>query len=333
MTQLSPGQLPSRQLGALRVSALGLGCMGMSEFYGSTDEAENIRTLDRALELGVTFYDTADMYGPFTNEELLGRWLAGKREQVVLATKFGIQRDPASQTRGISGKPEYVQQAAEASLKRLNTDHIDLYYLHRVDPTTPIEDTVGAMAGLVQQGKVRFIGLSEVSADTLRRAHAVHPITAVQSEYSLWTRDPEQNGVLDVCRELGIGFVPYSPLGRGFLTGQIQTPDDFAPDDFRRHSPRFQGEHFQKNLDLVRHVERLAAQKGCTPSQLALAWVLAQGQDLVPIPGTKRVKYLEENLGAVDVHLSADDLAAIDAVFPVGAASGERYADMGSVNR
>ncbi|MDB5046389.1 MAG: aldo/keto reductase [Deinococcus sp.] len=333
MTQLPSTSLPVRQLGSLRVSALGLGCMGMSEFYGDADEAENIRTLDRALELGVTFYDTADMYGPYTNEELLGRWLAGKRERVVLATKFGIQRNPANQMRGISGKPEYVQQAAEASLKRLNTDHIDLYYLHRVDPTTPIEDTVGAMASLVQQGKVRSLGLSEVSADTLRRAHAVHPITAVQSEYSLWTRDPEQNGVLEVCRELGIGFVPYSPLGRGFLTGQIQTPDDFASDDFRRHSPRFQGEHFQKNLDLVRQVEQLAAQKGCTPSQLALAWVLAQGQDLVPIPGTKRVKYLEENLGAVDVHLSADDLAAIDAVFPVGAASGERYADMGSVNR
>ncbi|THF69648.1 aldo/keto reductase [Deinococcus sp. Arct2-2] len=326
-------QLPTRQLGSLRVSALGLGCMGMSEFYGYADDAENIRTLDRALELGVTFFETADMYGPYTNEELLGRWLAGKRERVVLATKFGIQRDPATQTRGISGRPEYVQHAAEASLKRLNTDYIDLYYLHRVDPNMPIEDTVGAMASLVQQGKVRCIGLSEASADTLRRAHAVHPITAVQSEYSLWTRDPEQNGVLDVCRELGIGFVPYSPLGRGFLTGQLQTPDDFAPDDFRRHSPRFQGEHFQKNLDLVRHVERLAAQKGCTPSQLALAWVLAQGQDLVPIPGTKRVKYLEDNLGAVDVHLSADDLAAIDAVFPVGAASGERYADMGSVNR
>ncbi|UQN06169.1 aldo/keto reductase [Deinococcus sp. QL22] len=315
------------------MSALGLGCMGMSEFYGDADETENIRTLDRALELGVTFYDTADMYGPYTNEELLGRWLAGKRERVVLATKFGIQRGPDNRMRSISGKPEYVQQAAEASLKRLNIDHIDLYYLHRVDPTTPIEDTVGAMASLVQQGKVRYLGLSEVSADTLRRAHAVHPITAVQSEYSLWTRDPEQNGVLDVCRELGVGFVPYSPLGRGFLTGQIQTPDDFAPDDFRRYSPRFQGEHFQKNLDLVRQVEQLAAQKGCTPSQLALAWVLAQGQDIVPIPGTKRVKYLEDNLGAVDVQLSADDLAAIDTVFPVGAASGERYADMGSVNR
>lgn len=309
--------------------------MGMSEFYGEADDEGNLRTLDRALDLGVTFYDTADMYGLGRNEELLGRWLAGKRDRVVLATKFGIVRDESdARVRGLNGRPEYVRGAAEASLRRLKTGHIDLYYLHRVDPDTPIEETVGAMSELVQQGKVRFLGLSEASAETLRRANAVHPITAVQSEYSLWTRDPEgPGGVLETCRELGVGFVPYSPLGRGFLTGQIKTPDDFAPDDYRRHSPRFQGENFRKNLDLVREVERLAAGKGCTPSQFALAWVLAQGEDLVPIPGTKRVKYLEENLGALEVQLTPDDLARLDAIFPPGAASGERYADMSSVGR
>ncbi|GHF28849.1 aryl-alcohol dehydrogenase-like predicted oxidoreductase [Deinococcus metalli] len=325
--------LPTRRLRDLTVSALGLGCMGMSAFYGPRDQDENLRTLDRALDLGVTFYDTADMYGPHTNEELLGGWLQGKRDRVVLATKFGIVFDPSAPGgRRIDGTPGYVKRAVEASLGRLKTDHVDLYYLHRVDPATPIEDTVGAMAELVQAGVVRAIGLSEVSADTLRRAHAVHPITAVQSEYSLWTRDPEDD-VLQTCRDLGIGFVPYSPLGRGFLTGQITSPEDFAPDDFRRHNPRFQGEAFQKNLDLVRQVETIAAEKGCTPGQLALAWVLAQGDDLVPIPGTKRVAYLEENVGALDVHLDADDLARIDAAFPRGAATGDRYPDMSAVNR
>ncbi|MFC4425891.1 aldo/keto reductase [Deinococcus navajonensis] len=326
-------ELPARSLRDLRVSALGLGCMGMSDFYGAHSEAENLATLDRALALGVTFYDTADMYGPFTNEELLGRWLRGKRDQVVLATKFGIVRDPTNPAvRGLNGRPEYVRQAIEGSLLRLKTDHVDLYYLHRVDPQTPIEETVGAMAELVQEGKVRALGLSEVSPETLRRANAVHPITAVQSEYSLWTRDPE-TGVLETCRELGVGFVPYSPLGRGFLTGQIKSPEDLEEGDFRRHNPRFQGENFARNLELVREVERMAAEKGCSPSQLALAWVLAQGPDLVPIPGTKRVKYLEDNLGALDVVLNADDLARMDAVFPHRAAAGERYPDMRTVNR
>ena len=330
---LSP--LPQRRLRNLPVSALGLGCMGMSAFYGATDETENMATLDRAHERGVTFYDTADMYGPHLNEELLGRWLRGKRDQVVLATKFGIVFDPANpMQRGINGRPEYVRQAIEGSLRRLGTDYVDLYYLHRVDPDTPIEDTVGAMAELVKEGKVRAIGLSEVSPDTLRRANAVHPVTAVQSEYSLWTRDPE-DGILAACRDLGVGFVPYSPLGRGFLTGQIRSPDDFADDDFRKQNPRFQGEHFQKNLDLVREVQAIAAEKGCTASQLALAWVLAQGDDVVPIPGTRRVKYLEENLGALQVHLTEADLARMDAAFPRGAAAGDRYpgSAMSSLNR
>ncbi|MFT2719494.1 aldo/keto reductase [Deinococcus sp. A31D244] len=325
--------LPTRGLRDLTVSALGLGCMGMSAFYGPRDQDENRRTLDRALDLGVTFYDTADMYGPHTNEELLGGWLRGKRDRVVLATKFGIQADTdAPGGRRINGTPAYVRQAVQDSLKRLNTSHIDLYYLHRVDPNTPIEDTVGAMAELVQEGLVGAIGLSEVSPDTLRRANAVHPITALQSEYSLWTRDPE-NGVLAACRELGVGFVPYSPLGRGFLTGQIRTPDDFAPDDFRRHNPRFQGDAFRQNLDLVTQVQAIAAEKGCTPAQLALAWVLAQGQDLAPIPGTRRVSALEENLGALNVTLTLEDLKRIDAVFPQGAAAGDRYPDMSAVNR
>lgn len=336
--------LPARQLRDLTVSALGLGCMGMSEFYGDTDEAESLRTLNRALDLGVTFYDTADIYGPHTNEELLGRWLKGKRDRVVLATKFGIVREPGyPMQRSLSGRPEYVRQSIEASLRRLKTDHVDLYYLHRPDPQTPIEDTVGAMGELVERGLVRFLGLSEVDAATLRRADATHPITALQSEYSLWTRDPENaphpeddqpgESVLAACRALGVGLVPYSPLGRGFLTGQLKSPEDFGPDDFRSTSPRFQGENFQKNLDLVAEVQGLAEEKGCTPAQLALAWVLAQGKDIVPIPGTKRVKYLEENLGALDVTLTPDDLARIDAAFPPGVATGARYGQIQAVKR
>ena len=328
--------MQTRTLGraGLEVSALGLGCMGMSDFYGQPDDSESTRTLHRALELGVTFFDTADMYGPFKNEELLGQAFRGRRQQVVLATKFGIERDlndPAR--RGINGRPEYVRSACEASLRRLGTDHIDLYYQHRVDPNTPIEDTVGAMSRLVEEGKVRFLGLSEAAPATLRRAVAVHPIAALQSEYSLWSRDPEDE-ILPTCRELGVGFVPYSPLGRGFLTGQITAFDDLAPDDYRRHTPRFQGENFQKNLDLVVRINGLARQKRCTPGQLALAWVLAQAEDIVPIPGTKRVSYLEENLGALEVNLSAAELRELDEIAPKGAAAGQRYpaAMMGSVN-
>lgn len=320
------------------VSALGLGCMGMSAFYGpdQRDDAASIRVIHRALDLGVSLLDTSDMYGPHTNEVLVGKAIAGRRDQVFLATKFGIKLDPADPSvRGVDGRPEYVQAACEASLKRLGVDHIDLYYQHRVDPNVPIEDTVGAMARLVEQGKVRFLGLSEAAPDTIRRAHAVHPVTALQTEYSLWTRDPESNGVLATVREYDIGFVPYSPLGRGFLTGAIRTPDDFAADDYRRRSPRFQGENFARNLALVEQVEALAAAKGCTPGQLALAWVLAQGEDLVPIPGTKRIDRLEENLGALDVVLDSADLEAIDAAFPPDAAAGTRYPEamMGSVNR
>jgi aryl-alcohol dehydrogenase-like predicted oxidoreductase len=329
--------MEKRQLGSsgLTVSALGLGCMGMSEFYAGRDDQESMATLERALELGVTFFDTADMYGPYTNEELVGRFLQGKRDRVVIATKFGIVRDTSNpQVRGVSGRPDYVRSSCEGSLRRLGVKTIDLYYLHRVDPDTPIEETVGAMAKLVEEGKVRFLGLSEAGPDTLRRASSVHPITALQTEYSLWSRDPEDE-ILATCRELGIGFVAYSPLGRGFLTGQLKTFEDLAPDDYRRHSPRFQGENFQKNLDLVRHIGEIAAAKGCTPAQLALAWVLAQGEDIVPIPGTKRRKYLEDNVGAVDVKLTPEDLKRIDEVAPKGAAAGTRYPEamMASVNR
>jgi len=321
--------MESRILGrGLEVSALGLGCMSMSEFYGQSDEAESLATLERAFELGITFLDTADMYGVGRNEELVSKALKGRRERVVVATKFGILRGKDGSRLGISGKPQYVRSACDASLARLGVETIDLYYQHRVDPATPIEDTVEAMADLVKAGKVRHLGLSEASVATIRRAHAVHPITALQTEYSLWSRDPEDE-VLPTCRELGIGFVPYSPLGRGFLTGQIKRFEDLAEDDFRRFNPRFQGENFRRNLDLVRRVEALAAEKRCTPSQLALAWVLAQGKDIVPIPGTTRRKHLEENVGALSVELTARDLAAIDEVAPKGAAAGERYAPDG----
>lgn len=321
-----------RKLGQLEVSALGLGCMGMSDFYGQADENDAIKVIHKALEMGVTLLDTADMYGPFTNEKLVGKAIADRRDQVVLATKFGNERAEDGTFLGVNGRPEYVRSACEASLKRLGVDHIDLYYQHRVDPHVPIEDTWGAMADLVKEGKVRYLGISEAAPATIRKAHAVHPITALQTEYSLWSREPEDE-LLATVRDLGVGFVAYSPLGRGFLTGQFKKPEDIPEGDFRRDNPRFQGDNFYKNLNLVTEVSQLAQEKGCTPSQLALAWVLAQGDDIVPIPGTKKLHYLEENLAAINVQLSPKDLEAINAIMPAGAAQGDRYASMSTVNK
>ncbi|MBK5307083.1 MAG: aldo/keto reductase [Frankiaceae bacterium] len=324
----------TRTLGqGLVVSAQGLGCMGMSEFYGEGDEAESLATIGRALDLGVTLLDTADMYGPFTNEKLVGRAIASRRDEVVVATKFGVERREDGSRGGINGSPDYVRAACDASLQRLGVDVIDLYYQHRVDVGVPVEETWGALSELVAAGKVRHLGISEAAPDTIRKAHATHPVTALQTEWSLWTRDPEENGVLATVRELGIGFVAYSPLGRGFLSGSIRSIDDLEPNDFRRHNPRFQGENFAKNLELVDKVNELAAVKGATASQVALAWLLSQGDDVVPIPGTKRVRYLEENAAADDIRLTEDELRAIDDAFPVGATAGERYPDMSSINR
>jgi len=318
--------MKKRKLGTqgLEVSALGLGCMGMSEFYGQRDDAESVATIHRALELGVTFLDTADMYGPYINEELVGKAIQNKRQQVIIATKFGIVRTGDPTARSINGRPEYVKSSCEGSLKRLGIDTIDLYYQHRVDPKVPIEETVGAMAQLVKEGKVRYLGLSEASSETIQKAHAVHPITALQTEYSLWSRDPEDD-VLETCRNLGIGFVAYSPLGRGFLTGQFKKFEDIPEGDYRRNSPRFQGDNFQKNIDLVKQMESMAQEKNCSPAQLALAWVLAQGEDIVPIPGTKRRKYLEENVAALQVTLTSAELEKINSIAPKGIAAGARY--------
>ena len=323
-----------RTLGSdgLEVSALGLGCMGMSEFYGTADDQQAIEVIHRALDEGVDLLDTADMYGPFTNEKLVGRAIADRRDEVVLATKFGNERTPDGGMVGVNGRPEYVHKACDASLERLGVEHIDLYYQHRVDADVPVEETWGAMSELVEAGKVRRLGISEAAPDTIRRAHATHPVTALQTEYSLWSRFPEDE-ILDTVRELGIGFVAYSPLGRGFLTGRYTSPEDFDEGDYRRHSPRFQGENFQRNLDLVREIERLAQDKGVTPAQLALAWVLHQGDDIVPIPGTKHLDYLEQNLGALEVTLTDEELTRIDEIAPAGAAAGDRYPDMSTVNR
>ena len=326
--------MQKRRLGneGLEVSALGLGCMGMSEFYGTGDEDESVATIHRALDLGVTFLDTADMYGPFTNEKLVGKAISDRRDDVVLATKFGNERKEDGTRVGVNGRPEYVRKACDASLQRLGVDHIDLYYQHRVDTETAVEETWGAMKELVEAGKVRYLGISEAAPETIRRAHAVHPVTALQTEYSLWSREVEDE-ILPTVRELGIGFVPYSPLGRGFLTGQIQTFEDLPEDDYRRGSPRFQGENFEKNLKLVEKVRELASEKDVTPGQLALAWLLHQGEDIVPIPGTKRREYLEENAGAAEIRLTGEDLFRIDEAAPKGTAAGDRYADMSSVNR